>query len=226
MIKHDKIVGTSALAFFASFLAFPPLYNAFITLTTEHAFFMSGVKFAILATFGEVLGKRIATGSWSIKGFGLLPKMVVWFVLGVVIKATFIVFAVGDLAVLSKLGLGSNALLNAFAISIGLNFIFAPVFMTLHKITDMHIADNGGSLVSLIKPINMAEKFSQIDWKVQYGFVFKKTIPLFWVPMHTITFLLPPAFQVLFAAMLGIALGVILALAGKSKKPEAIEASA
>ena len=75
----------------------------------------------------------------------------------------------------------------------------------------------------MAKPINMAEKFSQIDWKIQYGFVFKKTIPLFWIPMHTITFILPAAFQVLFAAMLGVALGVILAIAGKSKKPEMVE---
>jgi hypothetical protein len=48
-----------------------------------------------------------------------------------------------------------------------------------------------------------------------WGFVFKKTIPFFWIPAHTITFLLPPDVQVLFAALLGIALGTILAVAGK-----------
>jgi hypothetical protein len=46
-----------------------------------------------------------------------------------------------------------------------------------------------------------------------WGFVFKKTIPFFWIPAHTITFLLPPELRVLFAAALGIVLGVILALA-------------
>lgn len=83
--------------------------------------------------------------------------------------------------------------------------------MTLHKITDLHIADHHGSMAALIKPINMVQKFSQIDWNTQYGFVFKKTIPLFWIPAHTITFLLPPVFQVVFAASLGVALGIILA---------------
>jgi hypothetical protein len=42
--------------------------------------------------------------------------------------------------------------------------------------------------------------------------VFKKTIPFFWYPAHTITFLLPSEQRVLFAALLGIALGVLLAL--------------
>lgn len=46
----------------------------------------------------------------------------------------------------------------------------------------------------------------------------KKTIPLFWFPAHTITFLLPGTWQVLFAAVLGVALGVILALANNTKK--------
>jgi hypothetical protein len=37
------------------------------------------------------------------------------------------------------------------------------------------------------------------------------------VPAHTITFMLPPYFQVVFAALLGIVLGVILALASTKK---------
>jgi hypothetical protein len=49
--------------------------------------------------------------------------------------------------------------------------------------------------------------------------VFKKTIPLFWIPAHTITFLLDPDYQVLFAAFLGIMLGAILAVADMADKP-------
>ena len=55
----------------------------------------------------------------------------------------------------------------------------------------------------------MAEK---IDWNIQYDFVFKKTIPLFWYPAHTITFMLPGNYQVLFAAVLGVVLGLILSI--------------
>jgi hypothetical protein len=52
---------------------------------------------------------------------------------------------------------------------------------------------------------------------VQWNFVLKKTIPFFWIPAHTITFLMPADFRVLFAALLGIVLGVILAVANMKK---------
>ena len=56
-----------------------------------------------------------------------------------------------------------------------------------------------------------------MNWRVQWNFVFKKTIPFFWYPAHTITFLLPEETRVLFAALLGVALGVILAVAARKK---------
>ncbi len=101
----------------------------------------------------------------------------------------------------------------AFSVSLAMNLIYAPVMMTLHKITDIHIINNGGKLSSVAKRIRFAEIFKSINWDVQWHFVFKKTIPLFWIPAHTVTFLLPEDFRVLFAALLGITLGTILAFA-------------
>jgi len=85
--------------------------------------------------------------------------------------------------------------------------------MTVHKVTDTHILNCGGSLRALITPIPFGEILSGLNWKVQWGFVFKKTIPLFWIPAHTITFLLKPQYQVLFATLLGVALGIFLSIA-------------
>jgi hypothetical protein len=84
--------------------------------------------------------------------------------------------------------------------------------MTFHKITDTHIIANGGTVKGLFKPIPFASVLKSINWDVMWNFVFKKTIPFFWIPAHTITFLLPSEFRVLFAAVLGIALGLILAI--------------
>jgi hypothetical protein len=53
----------------------------------------------------------------------------------------------------------------------------------------------------------------RIDWPGFYTFVVGKTVPFFWIPAHTITFLLPSAYRVLWAAYLSIALGAILAYA-------------
>ncbi|WP_434362947.1 hypothetical protein NF212_21125 [Parasalinivibrio latis] len=217
MKKDDWLILSIITVFIAAVYLTPGLGTLFASLTTEHAYIMSGLKFALLATFGEVLGKRVSSGNWNIDGFGVLPKMAVWFLLGAVIKAGFVVFATGMPIVVKTLGLPANAILDAFAISLGLNLIFAPMFMTMHKITDMHIADCGGQMRALVTPIDMAAKFSQIDWQKQYGFVFKKTIPFFWIPAHTVTFLLPETFQVIFAAMLGVVLGVILSVASSPK---------
>lgn len=87
--------------------------------------------------------------------------------------------------------------------------------MTLHKITDTHILATGGTLHGFFSPIPIGNILQHLNWKVQWNFVFKKTIPLFWYPAHTITFLLPEELRVLFAALLGVALGIILAIAAR-----------
>jgi len=190
---------------------------------------MAFVKFAILATLGEVIGLRIKSGNYYQKGFGVLPRAIVWGFLGLTIKLAFVIFAVGtpaflaylglqDAPILMKQALSLDKILVAFSISAAMNLIYAPVMMTLHKITDMHILENGGTIAGFFKPIRFGKHFVNLNWNVQWNFVFKKTIPFFWIPAHTITFLLPADFQVLFAALLGIALGVILSVAGMKKK--------
>jgi hypothetical protein len=104
-------------------------------------------------------------------------------------------------------------LLTAFSVGAMLNLFFAPVFMTVHKITDAHIAATGGSLRGFFSPINVREIIATINWRVQWDFVFKKTIPLFWIPAQTFNFLLPAEYRILVAAIYSIILGVILAIA-------------
>ena len=99
--------------------------------------------------------------------------------------------------------------------SVSMNTIFAPVFMTLHKITDTHILMHGGTLRGFFTPLDMGGIMSSLNWKVLWGFVFKKTIPFFWFPAHTITFLLPGNMRVLCAALLGVVLGILLAVAAR-----------
>ncbi len=211
----------------------PFLYNESYWVIT------SFIKFALLATLGEVLGLRIKSGGYKLSGFGVLPRALVWGVLGITIKMAMVVCAAGVPAFLAKscampdalsamkatdvleaagLGLGGVRILTAFCISVFMNMTFAPVMMTFHKITDTHIVDHGGTLAGCLRPINMGDIFTRINWKVQWNFVFKKTIPFFWFPAHTITFLLPGEYRIVFAAILGVALGLILALASHKGK--------
>ena len=228
--KTDIITIVVVLAVLGVFAFVPAALDWFERTTKEHGMIMSFIKFAVLSTMGEMLGSRISMGKYIPTNFGVLPRMVVWGVLGMGINMAMIIFSKGTPMFMEYMGMENavecfvaegftmDKLWVALAVSVAMNTIFAPVFMTLHKITDAHIAANGGSLKALVTPIPMAERFAAINWQAQWGFVFKKTIPLFWYPAHTITFLLPAEQRVLFAALLGIALGVLLALSSKKGK--------
>lgn len=228
MRTKDFIFILIVILIFLPFMISDALYDWYLSFNAEHGMVMSFLKFGVLATMGELLGLRISRGVYYFEGFGVLPRAIVWGILGMGINMAFIVFSTGVPAFAGYMGMNnpsgvmSGALtpekvLLAFSISVVMNSIFAPVFMTLHKITDTHIMNNGGTLRGLFTPINMGEIMQNLNWKVQWGFVFKKTIPLFWFPAHTITFLLPGEMRVLFAALLGVLLGVILSIAARKK---------
>jgi len=211
-------------AFFLPFFMFDRLFDAYYRFNLEHGLVMSFIKFFFLATLGEVIGLRIRTGRYHRQGFGLLPRAIVWGFLGVSIYMAFAIFASGTPLLLEKIGFrDATALLHSglswkkvivsFGISTALNLFYAPVLMTFHKITDIHILETGGTVKGFFSPIAFARIFEKINWEVQWNFVFKRTIPLFWIPAQTITFLLPEEYRVLFAAFLGIVLGVLLAIA-------------
>lgn len=228
MRAKDFIFILIVIAVFLPFTISDTIYNWYLSFNAEHGMVMSFLKFGILATMGELLGLRISRGVYYFDGFGVLPRAIVWGILGMGINMAFIVFSTGVLAFMGYMGMDNPSgvmsgtltlekVLLAFSISVVMNSIFAPVFMTLHKITDTHIMNNGGTLRGLFTPIKMGEIMQNLNWKVQWGFVFKKTIPLFWFPAHTITFLLPGEMRVLFAALLGVLLGVILSIAARKK---------
>jgi len=229
MIKrNDVIFFTGVLLLFLPFLMSSKVYEAYISFNHSHGFVMAFIKFAILATVGELIGLRIKTGKYIQPGFGVLPRMVVWGFLGITIKLAFIIFAAGTPHFLTYMGMHNVAeffngsftlkkLFIAFSISAALNLIYAPVMMTLHKVTDTHILSTGGTLKGLFSTLPFAKILSGLNWDVQWNFVLKRTIPFFWIPAHTLTFLMPSDFRVLFAALLGIVLGVILAVANMKK---------
>jgi hypothetical protein len=222
------VVVLSPFFLFKSILEFYQLFNK------EHSYLASFIKFAILATFGESIGLRIRTGRYIQAGFGFLPRAIVWGFLGVSIKMAFVIFGEGAPFMLKTMGvifpveqpgdiLRQNGyfwlkLLSAFSVSATLNLFFAPVFMTFHKITDLHILQSGGTLRGFFTPINFRKQFMELDWLTMWNFIFKKTIPLFWIPAQTLNFMLPEEYRILFAAFLSIVLGVLLSVAGLSSK--------
>ena len=232
MKKSDSLVIVIVILVLLPFFISKPVYDTFCSLTANYPLWMAFLKFGILATFGEMLALRIRKGHYYEKGFGVMPRMIVWGFLGICIAMAMVIFKTGVprfMEILAGCEKGSLAALFAessfswgklgiaFCVSVLMNSIFAPVMMTFHKCTDIHILRNGGTVRGLLRPMKMTEYLKSIDWSAQWGLVIKKTIPLFWFPAHTITFILPANLQVLFAALLGVALGLILALAGNKK---------
>lgn len=224
MKKSDLLFIIAVAVLLTPFFVSDAVFEVYKNANATHPYVMAFVKFMLLSSVGEMLGLRIKEGVYTYKGYGMLPRAVVWGIFGVLIAIAMGVFKTGIPVVLESMGvenmvtamrgtLSWEKVLGACCISTAMNTFFAPMFMTVHKVTDTHILACGGKLKALVTPIEFGKILSEINWKVQWGFVFKKTLPLFWIPAHTITFLLPGEYQVLFAASLSIVLGVLLSVA-------------
>lgn len=214
MKKGDLIWGAILLAFTA-FVIVPETHVLFVNFTTAHPYVSGFLKFALLATMGEMLVGRLVSKKWK-KAPGFIWRVVVWGFLGMVITLIFTVFSGGVMAALDKgllIGKGS-ALAFAFFTSLLMNTTFAPTFMAFHRYTDTYLDLKYGDKVA--KP-SVSQVVTRIDWKGFISFTVLKSIPFFWIPAHTVTFLLPPEYRVLVAAYLSLALGLLLTVA-KGKK--------
>lgn len=219
MKRSDLIFSLIFLGLLLPFILIGTLKSFYIEFNGNHPILLAYVKFAILATMGEMLGLRIRTGSYNKPGFGLLPRAFVWGFLGVSVHFAFTIFANGTPALVKSFGIAQNELLLnqilfAFFISFFLNIFYAPVLMTFHKITDMHIEATQGNFGRFFGSFPIGDYFIALDWRTQWHFVFKKTIVLFWIPAQTFTFMMPEGFRVIIAALLGFVLGVLLSVAG------------
>lgn len=214
MKKGDFIWGLCLIAI-SSFLFAPTTSKLFLSIVSNYPYLTGFAKFAVLATMGELLAVRIAHGKWS-KQRGLLYKAIVWGIFGMIITFMFKLYPAG-VAGSIKTGNGLFGLVVAsFLTSTIMNLTFAPVFMAAHRITDTFIESKFEN-----KSIKLLDTIELIDWPGFIRTVVFKTIPFFWIPVHTVCFLLPPNYRILTAAYLSIVLGVILAYA-KNKKANVI----
>lgn len=218
-MKKIDLVWPAVLAAIVVFLAVPETRHLFEATTSAHPYIMGFVKYAILATMGELLALRIVTGSWK-RPAGFIYRVIIWGVLGMAFVLVFNIFNHGVIGA-QKLGLlpmlqggFGAALLVSFFTSLFMNLFFAPTFMAFHRVTDTYLDLGEGKLSKVLK-VKLKDVVSKIDWNNFISFVVIKTIPLFWIPAHSITFMLPGNYRLLYAAFLSIALGGILAFSKK-----------
>lgn len=175
-------------------------------------FVVGFTKFFVLATMGELLSLRIISGEWKAPG-GIVWRAIIWGFLGMVIVVVFDVFSKGitDSMQAKMLPGYGNSWIFAFFTSTIMNLTFAPTMMAFHRVTDTYL----DLYYETRKFPDLQTVVSHIHWNRFVSFVVCKTIPLFWIPAHTITFLLPGDYRVLMAGFLSMALGGILGFAKK-----------
>lgn len=166
--------------------------NLYIDFVTAQPILSAIIQFAVLGTLGDIVSywivKRKIFNPYDLKT--LLLKIIEWSILAVMIKYAFIGFngfveTLIDNSYLPQLeGVGK-----AFAISTSMNLQFGPFLVIMHRLMDNIIAGSK-------------------NWKnIDKGFY---SLLWFWIPAHTITFILPTEFQIGLAAFWSLALGIIL----------------
>lgn len=207
------ILSIIVLAAFALILIIPASREVFKTLSDEHPYIMGFIKFALLATVGEVLALTIRRRIPSMPYY-IGWRMLIWGLIGVAITFMMKTYSMGvaglmEAGLLPGRGQGFwNKLLKAFYTAAVMNLTFGPTFMATHKCTDKYLELRHDG----VKKPGLKGVVNGVDWHGFVSFTLFKTIPLFWIPAHTLTFMLPEAYQVMMAAALSIALGIILSL--------------
>jgi hypothetical protein len=171
----------------------------YIDIVTAHPIITAMVQFAILGTLGDMIA------SWIVKKKIFLPytsveillKFAEWAFLAILIKYAF----TGYKSFVE--GLVNNGLLpelnnftNALSVSASMNLQFGVLLVLLHRLLDNLIARKSNWA-------NIEKGFYSLIW--------------FWLPAHTITFMLPKPYQIGLAALWSVVLGIILGFYNKKR---------
>lgn len=207
-IKKQTVISIFIISGYILILALPIARNVFTQLNSDHAYLMGFINFAILSTLGEIIALRIKHRKWATLA-GFKYKILLWGSIGVVVTFAFQLFSggVAYLFATGAIGITGNKFLLAFVTSVSMNALFSPTFMLFHEVSAAcieHKVINGTMTVKAVS--------QKIHWETFLSFVILRTIPFFWIPAHTLVFLLPEEYRIISAAILSFVLGLILSI--------------
>jgi len=174
--------------------------NAYIQWVHAYPIGSAMLQFAILGTLGDIISKWVVQKSFKypFTAFLTIWKMIVWALLAIAIKYAFKGFT-GFVETLMQDGLWprfeAQGFGHAFSVSALMNLQFGLFLVIMHRILD-----------------NIPEKVK--NWKNLHKGMY--SLLWFWIPAHTITFMMPDALRIGLAALWSLALGLILGLYNRS----------
>ncbi len=160
------------------------------------------IQFSVLGTLGEVISNVMRTRrlEWPFSVLTTLLKGLAWAILGILIKYGF-AGCKGACRALLDQGMLPDGLATglgwAITVSVVTNLFFGPQMMAFHRVED-----------------------NIIEGKWDFSGIQKAwaTLIWFWIPAHTLTFMLPTHFQIGLAAVWGLVLGIIMGITNKPRK--------
>ncbi|HOO32250.1 MAG TPA: hypothetical protein PK466_04920 [Thermotogota bacterium] len=167
-----------------------------IEFVTNHPIWSAMLQFAVLGTVGEIVGATVKNRKFKLFSAGIfLGKMLIWAILAVMIKYAFTGFggfveALTTHQMLPEWG-------HPFFISAFMNILFGPVMIMSHRFMDNILEQNPG------------------NWKGIKGALL--TLLWFWIPAHTVTFMLPAVWRITLAAVWSVVLGAIMGFFKREK---------
>lgn len=166
--------------------------NSYVELVKEYPIYSAMVQFAILGTLGDIFSKWVQQGKVHkpYKVSIILLKMLEWAIIAITIKYAFTGFQgfIDSLVAHHLLPELSN-FARAFTVSVTMNLQYGLFLVIFHRFLDNVIAKK--------------HNWKNID-KGMFSLIW------FWIPAHTITFMLEKPFQIGLAALWSVVLGFIL----------------
>lgn len=174
--------------------------NWYVDLVKEYPIYSAMIQFALLGTLGDVFSKWMQSKviflpyKWHIIFF----KMLEWAFLAIIIKYAFVGFqGFVDSLISHNLVPELGVFGRAFTVSVTMNLQFGLLLVILHRFLDNLIAQ-------------------QNNWKnIDKGMF---SLVWFWIPAHTITFMLDKPYQIGLAAVWSVVLGFILGYYNRRNK--------
>lgn len=207
-MKKQAVISTSIILGYIFILAIPTSRNVFTQINSDHAYLMGFVNFAVLSTLGEAIALRIKHRKWATLA-GFKYKILLWGSVGMVVTFAFQLFAggVACLFEVGTIGIKANKYILAFMTSTSMNVLFSPTLMLFHEVSAACIEQKAIGGAMTVKAVSQ-----KIHWETFLSFVILRTIPFFWIPAHTLVFLLPEEYRITGAAILSFVLGLILSI--------------
>ena len=166
--------------------------NSYIELVKAYPIYSAMIQFAVLGTLGDVISKWMQQGKiflpykWTI----IILKMIEWAVIAITIKYAFVGFqGFVDSLIEHQLVPELGKFGRAFTVSATMNLQYGLFLVFFHRFLDNLIA-------------------RQKNWtNIDKGML---SLIWFWIPAHTVTFMLDKPYQIGLAAIWSVVLGIIL----------------